>query len=74
VEVPPRTKTTTTSQTAMVALFSTGTKLLVLDVLSREQQFNQDHFLAMTALELSKENMNAKRRVGKNQLVLHMDN
>jgi hypothetical protein len=49
-------------------------KLLVLDVLTRELKFNQDHFLAMTALELSKENMDAKRKVGKNQPVEHTHN
>jgi hypothetical protein len=55
-----------------VTILFSGTKPLVLGVLAREQKFSQDHFLAMTALELSKENTNAKRRVGKHQPVKHM--
>jgi hypothetical protein len=43
--------------------FVPGTKFLVLDVLSREQKFNQGHLLAMIAPELSKENTNGKQRV-----------
>jgi hypothetical protein len=54
-------------------LFFTGTKLLVLDVLPREEKFNQNHFLAVIAAELSKENSDAKRRIDKKQLVVHMD-
>jgi predicted metalloprotease with PDZ domain len=57
-----------------VTIFFTGTKLLVLDVLLREQKFNQDLFLTAIAPELFKENSNAKRRVEKKQLVVHMDN
>jgi hypothetical protein len=57
-----------------VTMFFTGTKLLVLDVLPREQKFNQNYFLTAIAPELSKENSNAKRRVHKERLVVHMDN
>jgi hypothetical protein len=73
VEVPPRTKTTTARKRTLITLFSPGTKLPILAVLPREQKSNQGHFLAMIASELSNENMNAKRRVPKNQLVMHMD-
>jgi hypothetical protein len=52
----------------------TGTILPGLDVPFREQKSSQDHFLAIIAPELSKENPTAKRRVRKNQLVVHMDN
>jgi hypothetical protein len=52
----------------------TAVKLLLFDILPREHIFNQNHFLAMTAQELSKENMNGKGRVGKSQLVAPMDN
>jgi hypothetical protein len=55
-----------------VTILFSGTKPLALGVLAREQKFSQDHFMAMTALELSKENTNAKRRVGKHQLVKHI--
>jgi hypothetical protein len=55
-------------------MFVTETKPLVLDVLPREQKFNQNHFLAIVAPESSKKNTNAKRRVGKNQLIGHRDN
>jgi hypothetical protein len=54
---------------AIITMFFTGTKILDLDVLPGAQNVNQDHFLARTAPELSKENMNAKQRVGKNQQV-----
>jgi hypothetical protein len=74
VEVPPRTKTTTATKMAMVTLFFAGTKFRTLSVLPREQKFNKDHFLAMIAPELSKENTNPKWRVDKNQLVVRMDN
>jgi hypothetical protein len=57
-----------------VTIFFTGTKLLVLDVLSWEEKFNQDHCLAAIAPELSKENSNSKRRVDKNGLIVHMGN
>jgi hypothetical protein len=57
-----------------VTISFTETKLLALDVLPREQKFNQDHFLTATAPELSKENSNAKRRVDKKQLVVHIGN
>jgi hypothetical protein len=43
----------------MVNMLFTGMKLLVANVLSPEQKFNQDHFRAMTAPESSKENTNA---------------
>jgi hypothetical protein len=48
-------------------------KLRVLDVLPRSEKFNQDHFLAMTAPELSHESTSTKHRFGKNQLVAHMN-
>jgi hypothetical protein len=57
-----------------VTIFVTGTKLLVLDVFPLKQKFNQDHFLTAIVPELSKENSNAKQRVDKKQLVVHMDN
>jgi hypothetical protein len=57
-----------------VTIFFTGTKLLDLDVLPREQKFNQDHSLTAIAPELSKEILNAKWRVDKKQLIVHMDN
>jgi hypothetical protein len=53
----------------MVTIFFTGTKLLVLGVLPREEKFNQNHFLEVIAPELSRENSNTKRRVDKKQLV-----
>jgi hypothetical protein len=43
-------------------------------VFPREQKSSQDHFLAITAPELSKNNTNAKRRANKSQLVIHIDN
>jgi hypothetical protein len=58
----------------MVIILFIGTKLLVLDCLPRQQKFNQDHFRAMISLELSKENPKAKRRVGKNPLIVYVDN
>jgi hypothetical protein len=50
----------------------TETRLLVLHVVPREQNFNQDHFLVTIAPGLYKENTNAKRRIGRNQLAMHM--
>jgi hypothetical protein len=47
---------------------------LVLDVLPREQKFNQDFFLVTVVSELPKENTSAKRRVGKNQQAVHINN
>jgi hypothetical protein len=35
--------------------------------------FNQDYFLAISAPELSKENMEARRTVGNNQLITHIE-
>jgi hypothetical protein len=58
----------------ILSMFFIGTNLLALDVLLHQQKFNQNHFLGMIAPELSKRNPNAKRRVGKNQLVVHIDN
>jgi hypothetical protein len=66
-------KTTTATEVAMATGFFIGTKFLVLDILPRGQKFSQECFLAMTALELSKENTNAKYRVGNNRLVVHID-
>jgi hypothetical protein len=43
----------------------TETELLVLGVLSREEKFNQDHFLAAIAPGLWKENSNSKHGVDK---------
>jgi hypothetical protein len=40
---------------------------MAFDILPREQKFNQDHILAMIAPESSKENINTKEIVGKNQ-------
>jgi hypothetical protein len=37
----------------IIVMVFTGTKLLALNVLSREQKFNQNYFSAMTAPELS---------------------
>jgi hypothetical protein len=48
----------------MIIIF-TETKLLALNVLSSEEKFNQDCFLAAIAPELSKENSNSKQRVDK---------
>jgi hypothetical protein len=36
----------------MMTIFFTGTKLLVLNVLPREEKFNQGHFHAAVALTL----------------------
>jgi histone-lysine N-methyltransferase SETMAR len=72
--VPPRTRTTIGTKRAMVTIFFTGAKLLVLDMLPRDQKFNQDHFLAAIAPHLSSENSNARRRVDKKELLVHMDN
>jgi hypothetical protein len=66
VQVQPRPKTTTATKRAMVTQFFTEMKFSVLRALPREQNFNQDHFLAMTTPELSKKNTNAKRKVGTN--------
>jgi hypothetical protein len=43
-------------------------------ILPWEQKFNHDNFLAMIAPELSTEKTNAKRRAGKSQLVIRIDN
>lgn len=72
-EVRPRTKSTIAPKRTMVTIFFTGTKLLVLGIVSREEKFNQNHFLAVIAPELSKENSDAKRRIDTKQLVVHMD-
>jgi hypothetical protein len=64
-----RRKATVPIKRAIFAIFFIGTKLLVLDVLPHKQKFNQNHFLAMIAPELSKQNPNAKGRIGKNQLM-----
>jgi arginine/lysine/ornithine decarboxylase len=74
MEVPPRTKRTIVTKRIMLTIPFTGTKLLVLGVLPCEQNFNQNNLLAKVAPELFKENTEAKRRVSKNQLVVHMDN
>jgi hypothetical protein len=62
------------SKITPVSIFFTGTTLLVFDIFPHELKFHQNRFLAMTARELSKSNANIKRRVGKNQLVVRMDN
>jgi hypothetical protein len=41
------------SKTSIVTIFFTETKLLVLDVLSRETEVRANYFLAMIAPELS---------------------
>jgi hypothetical protein len=74
VEVPPRIKTINATKRAMVTIFLTGRKFLILDPLSREEKFNQDYFMAVDAPELSKENMNAERKVRKNRLFVHINN
>jgi hypothetical protein len=56
-EVPPRTKTTSSTGRTVATIFVAGTKLLILDVLPREETFNQNHFLAAIASELSKEKL-----------------
>jgi hypothetical protein len=58
----------------MVIMFVTGMKFLVPDLLPREQEFNQDHFRARITPTLPNENRNKKRKIGKNQLVAHIDN
>jgi hypothetical protein len=58
----------------MVTIFFTGTKLLLFDVLPHEPKVHQDYRLAMTVAGSSKDNTDAKRRVGKNQQVAHMNN
>jgi hypothetical protein len=74
VEVPPRTKTAMVTKRAVVTISFAETKLLVLNVLSREQKLNQNHFPAMIAPKLSNQNTSTKRRVGKNELIKHIDN
>jgi hypothetical protein len=49
VEVPPRMKTTNATKEAIVTIFLTGGKFLIFDPLSREEKFNQNHFLAVAA-------------------------
>jgi hypothetical protein len=73
-EEPSTTKITIAAKRAMVIIFFTGTKLLVLDVLPREEKSNQNHFLADIAPELSKKSSNAKRRIDKTQSIVHTDN
>jgi hypothetical protein len=73
-EVRPRTKTTAATKRATMTVFFTGTKLLALDFFPREEKCNQNHCPAVMAPELSKEESNAKRRVDKKQLVVHIDN
>jgi hypothetical protein len=41
---------------------------MTLDVIPREKIFSQNYFLVILIPELSKENMNARRRVGNNLL------
>jgi hypothetical protein len=50
VEVPPRIKTRIARERVLVTMVFTGTRLLVLNVLLREQKFNQEHFLARIPL------------------------
>jgi hypothetical protein len=73
-EVLPRAKTTIATKRAMVTIFFTETKLLVLDVLPNEEKFNRDPFLAAITPELLKENSNAKCEVTKKELMVHMTN
>jgi hypothetical protein len=70
----PKTKTTIATKRAIITIAFARTKLLVPDVLLREQKLNQNHFLAMSARELCKKNRSTKRRVDKNQLVMHIYN
>jgi hypothetical protein len=62
---PAKSKDNNCNKKALVTIFFTGTKLLVLGILPREGKFNQDRFLALIVPELLKENSNSKRRVGK---------
>jgi hypothetical protein len=55
-------------------LYFPWNRLLALDVLGRQEKFNQDRFFTTIAPELSKENSNSKRRVDKKELIVHMDN
>jgi hypothetical protein len=64
--VTSRKKTITTTKRVMPTVFYTGTNLLLLDVILREENFNQKHFMAMIASKLSREKTNAKQRVGLN--------
>jgi hypothetical protein len=69
----PRTKTTIATKKALVTAFFTGTKLLTLNVIPREKRLNQNYFLGILIPELSRENMNARRRVGNNLPLVFMD-
>jgi hypothetical protein len=71
---PTKEKGNNCNKRALVTIFFTGTKLLVLAVLPREEKFNQNHFLATITPELLKENSNFKRKVRKKELIMHMNN
>jgi hypothetical protein len=73
-EVATKTKATLVTKKAIVTIFFTGTKLLILGILPRERKFNQGYFLAFVAPRLSKENTRARRRVDMKQLFGHIDN
>jgi hypothetical protein len=73
-EVPPRTEIIIATKRAKVTLFFTGTKRLIVYILRLKKKFNQNHFLTSIAPELSKDNSNSKRTVGKKELIVHMDN
>jgi hypothetical protein len=62
---PDKDKDNNCNKRVIVTLFFTGTKLLVLDVLLREEKFHQDHVVAAIVPELLKKNSNPKRRVDK---------
>jgi hypothetical protein len=59
---------------ALVTIFFPETKRFVLGILPREEKFNPAHFLTVIAPELSKENSNSKPRVGKKELIVHIEN
>jgi hypothetical protein len=71
---PANDKDNNCNKKALVTIFFTGTKLLVFGVLPREEKFNQYYFLAVIAPELLKKNSNSKRKVGKKEPIVHMDN
>jgi hypothetical protein len=52
---------------------SLARKSKLFNVIPREPKSKQYHLLTMIARELSKENVNAKQRVGKNQLLVHVE-
>jgi hypothetical protein len=70
--VPPRTKTTIATKRALVTIFFIGTKLPAFDVIPREMKFSQNYFRVILIPESSRENTNARPRVGNNVLLVAM--